>query len=347
MAQHDFGIVIGIDRYRDLDRLVGAVSDAGEFHRWMLEGGSVPEENAALITSPAKGRLGKPVHDQIDDDLTRLIELATKRGARRLYLYFAGHGLSAEESHVNLILANASKTLMNRGLDAQSYHRTLLEGRWFKELVCFYDCCRTVDTKARGLPPGFAPVEEQTRAGQGSGQSRAGTVTQYVLYAVLVGQRSVERRRGADQRGSGLFTRALLDGLRGGAAMPASQGGGFEVTTASLTEFIARELQDAGRRGALQEPAQDQAGTTRRIVLVTNVVPAPTRVTFRCAPDASEVVFLTHRSQPCGRSPVVNGCGFAELPPGLYSARVLPAQTIWTFQVGIGLPDVLDFTDEV
>src|SRR4051812_14344085 len=134
MADGDYGIAIGIDRYPALDRpLRGAVSDAEAFRDWLLGPAGVPAEQVALVTSPRRGR-ARPVQDEIDEWFDTLLDTAARRGGRRLYVYFAGHGYSTGHDHVNLLLANATERLLNRGLNASEYQAALRAGPFEEEV---------------------------------------------------------------------------------------------------------------------------------------------------------------------------------------------------------------------
>lgn len=101
MAKEDFAIVIGISRYPALEDLQGPVEDAKEFENWLITGAGVPITNIKLILSAEPPKRGnRPVQDEIDRAFRGIFKKAKKVRAQRLYVYFAGHGCSAEANHV-------------------------------------------------------------------------------------------------------------------------------------------------------------------------------------------------------------------------------------------------------
>jgi Caspase domain len=307
----DYAIVIGIDRYPDLNRpLKGAVADAEEFAQWVIGPGGVPEGQAKLITS--KRRRGKPVHDEIDDYFDMFLKAATERPARRLYVYFAGHGHSSGPNHVNLLMANATKRLLNRGLNAPKYHRALQKGP-FEQQLYFYDCCRGDDQRAIGAGPTFP-----------TWSSKGPIIVppmQVVYYAVLFGRRSIERVTvGGTMRG--LFTSALLEGLKGGAAV--WHGRGHAVTTASLKTFLDKRMKEkASDEGIRQTPFFQDQGVEQSIVLVDDVTPwsMPVEVSTHRA----ETQVVVARGNGLERPAEVRDMRARfELPPGIYNLASEP-----------------------
>src|SRR6266496_2585371 len=103
----NYAIAIGIDNYAIPEwGLDGAVQDALDFAQWALDHGDVPAQNLRLLLSPLPGRaLNLPAGvvpqsvKQATSQAIRQTIIDFKNGAgkkgKRLYLYFAGHGVSA------------------------------------------------------------------------------------------------------------------------------------------------------------------------------------------------------------------------------------------------------------
>jgi len=97
MPEHigHFALVVGIDHYPRFRSLKGARKDAEDFHAWLIDpdGGGVPAANVELVLS--KEDPVRPIHDDIDDALEKILFFKARGGGgnKRLYLYFSGHGL--------------------------------------------------------------------------------------------------------------------------------------------------------------------------------------------------------------------------------------------------------------
>src|SRR5687767_6799470 len=154
MTREDFALVIGITTYPRLGAsgsLEGPVKDATEFRDWLVQSAGVPDDQVKLILSDETDiTRARPVHDDIDDAFEEIFEKA-KQGARRLYVYFGGHGCSKAFSHVALLMANSTPS-SPRAINTTSYHEGLatLKGNLFPEQVFFYDCCRNFDRDVPG-----------------------------------------------------------------------------------------------------------------------------------------------------------------------------------------------------
>src|SRR5436305_5826513 len=101
-------LVIGLDEYVQQKslRLQGAVGDAISMAKWLVDhaGGAVPPSNVTLLTSPALTPpppelsgvvfVGSATSQTINQQLVDIPRKAAD-STDRLYLYFAGHGLTA------------------------------------------------------------------------------------------------------------------------------------------------------------------------------------------------------------------------------------------------------------
>src|SRR6185503_4317031 len=137
MAADDHAVIAGISHYPDpmVGSLQGSDLDANAFRAWLVDpaGGAVPEANIRFINSAAvQGPQGPPVAQPVqpwqarprEDDITRWFDelqgsaqgLPGRRIGRRLYIYFAGHGVVSKFAFqpllndAALLMANATKT---------------------------------------------------------------------------------------------------------------------------------------------------------------------------------------------------------------------------------------------
>lgn len=93
-------IVLGIDAYERPEwKLSAAVADAMRFARWALDHGGVVPENLTLLLSPEPGTTVDLPYEAatrgaIEDAITPFLR-GRADGDDRLYVYCAGHGVSA------------------------------------------------------------------------------------------------------------------------------------------------------------------------------------------------------------------------------------------------------------
>lgn len=250
-AGHDFGLVVGIDHYPRFRSLQGAAADAVAFHAWMCDpdGGGVAPAHARLITSAPEPPT--PLQDHVDEQVVELVQAADALGgARRLYVYFSGHGATCTggaSDDVALLLAKWSTTLARLALSSHRYCRALGGLGLFEEIAMFLDCCRTAVVGAVGMPPTFTC----TATSEGS-PARA-----FIAYATEAGRPAFER----PQEGVwyGTFTRRLL------AILKRSPRG---IEAAALKETLERELrEDAVQRAHVVNGLRGGSTFGRRGVL--------------------------------------------------------------------------------
>jgi hypothetical protein len=271
MAADDRAIVVGIGRYPGLSNLDGPENDAKSFRDWLIDpmGGALPPKpapNVNLILSsnyapPLSSVTAEPAIQAVFNAFDELRVLAEANGAggfkagRRLYAYFAGHGFEPQPDQPALLTANAAQGAYWH-IASRAWASWFRRACYFDEVLLFMDCCREVTFTF----PAFGPPYPD-RIGQGTAKWLAGFATQW-------GRKS--REKIIDNTSRGVFTTALLKGLRGGAAVDG------EITGASLKEYIASHIYDpltpAERAvvSQLQVPYVDwDAGVDKRFVIAT------------------------------------------------------------------------------
>jgi uncharacterized caspase-like protein len=306
LAERDFAVVIGIDNYApELRQLNGAVNDARAMHEWLLVTAGVPREHAWLVVSGKKP--DKPTHERVQQAFLELIARAEESDAnRRLYFYFAGHGCSADRDHANLLMANARLRQLGFGIDAREYQKQLLWNAWFPEQLFFYDCCRTHDHAALGASPSF-PIDKP--------QPGSSAVRQLAHYAAKWQQQSVERPTEEELKYRGLFSVALLDGLRGWAARPSLDGDDV-VTAASLRSYVQLRMRQLTEGKPIkQEPAI--LGDPADDLIIARVSQRRTTVRLIAPPAATEITVQEESGTPVGH-PTVDGVVTVELAARLH-----------------------------
>jgi hypothetical protein len=228
MSGADHAIVVGIARYPALGEggqpldLKGPLNDVEAVVGWLADpaGGDVPAEHIQVITSPppgapAAGRVPTPTVVELEEALQNLDRIAqasreAMRGeqvGRRLYIYMSGHGFSPARERGCLYAANARER-SGDNVHASAWLAWLQDAGYFREFVLWMDCCMNrmlfLPPRDPPLPPVNAPVPP--------GPSFVAFAAQRPLKAV---EASIPEDGG---RTHGLFTWALLEGLRGAAA---------------------------------------------------------------------------------------------------------------------------------
>lgn len=324
MQSGDFAVVVGINRYRSFPNLDGAVADAAAFKEWLQFGAQVPESNIQFIVTEDSD--ARPIVAEMEEAFDRIFDAAQHVNPRRLYVYFAGHGLSQAVEHIVLLAANASADRKNNGLNTREYHSTLASYAPFREQIFFYDCCRYYDWMAKGQRPLWTP--EYPR--------RIRDFAQFCFYAAGFQQGSHEKPIYDTRRG--LFTIALIEGLRGGAADSAT-GGGWSVTSLSLVEYVRRRVAELARQHhVIQHPCPLFYGRAHDLVIVDAV--QPRSVTF-LLPDTPGTITIRDKRF----TPVIDERAFAgpldiDLGPGRYMAEVAPGGARHIVEIDIDSTEV-------
>jgi len=150
----DFAIVVGINHYsQGIAALSGAINDCNLFCRWLLEPamGGLDSNNITYFQSVAGN--AQPIRSQIEDRLTEFFDHADMHGmprGRRLYLFFAGHGLvppPPDASGCALVMADARATLLRGLLGFRAADAMRMTGL-FEEVMLVMDCCAEVSGPA-------------------------------------------------------------------------------------------------------------------------------------------------------------------------------------------------------
>jgi hypothetical protein len=250
MGKNDWAIVVGIDTYFDssLPALKGPENDARAFYDWVTagDGGDVPESQALLVLSSKFPRPfaaladAKPTVKEIVELFDILRARAAKnaeegigyRAGDRVYLFFAGHGFapSHRQDQTALLVADADLNASQLSHILGTYMAdTLYFLRLFDEVFLFMDCCRSSSECAQLFMPygdDTAPDFDQVR--------------RFYAYGARAGKEARERDFG-EGTFHGIFTRTLLDGLRGAAYDPEEPA---RITAESLQNLLYNAYPD-------------------------------------------------------------------------------------------------------
>jgi hypothetical protein len=239
----DWAFVVGIQDYpgfvdRLKPRLQGPVNDALAFYQWVTAcppvGPGVPKENAKLIVQTcARTRPPStpfPSQHDIEHEFQTYWKLAQankaqmlgEKAGHRLYLYLAGHGIDlAGSAGPGLFTADAGPGKRVRHIPGKCYADWFYRAAYFDEVLLFMDCCRDYSplTAARTLP------WDEKVCSNPDGKYFYGFGTKWNKPA---------RERAFDGKVHGVFTKALLEGLKGDASDPVTN----LVTAASLARYL-------------------------------------------------------------------------------------------------------------
>ena len=231
----DYALVVGIDDYPRYRPLKGAVKDAEDFVNWLCKeptGGCIPTGNCKPIFSAAKPLA--PLQDQIDEAFDAIFSSIPKGTmARRLYLYFSGHGMAESNLITDLCLANWAEKFPNRALSAEQYLEAVLKLGKFEQIIMLLDCCRVRMVAMQGHSPDFivpSPGKDAPKA-----RYFLANATEFLNSSYEAATESKAQTDAPMVRG--YFTRALLAALRGEAAI--APGG---VPASRLKDYLEKNV---------------------------------------------------------------------------------------------------------
>jgi hypothetical protein len=249
ITTNDFAVVIGISRYPQLSNLKNPVRNALAFAEWLTDpsGGALPPKNLKLVISNENspdGDSAGPIQDDVDVAFRSLLGLPrTVQIGRRLYIYMAGHGYRSNSDQVALLLADASPTLMH-SIATRAYADYIRQAGVFSEIVLFVDCDPAALSTGHLSPPPPFPrsIDSQSARPASVFYAFASTRGGASISSASISSAAVSSTNKQIIE-DGLFSRALLEGLRGAAA--ASDG---SVTSDALREYAAQRVRELGGR---------------------------------------------------------------------------------------------------
>jgi uncharacterized caspase-like protein len=261
-VEGDWAVVVGVDRYAGevAERaLRGPNRDARAFADWLLAGGGVPADHLRVIPSSFSAR-PLPSRQDVSDALWDVRNAVLAGGGRRLWLYFAGHGVEIARDGRNepvLLTARAERGRWTEHIPGPTTADWFRLSGLFEEVVLVMDCCRTLAEQV-GVLRLFDDAEEATDR----------KTRWFFALATRWSRVARERAFPPDDAVRGVFTSALLEGLAGRAADTTGR-----VTDRSLAEWLYTRVE------AIQ-PGQ-------RPDLRYDTDPAATIVLAQVAPPAS------------------------------------------------------------
>lgn len=323
MSRQDFAIVIGICDYAHLELLDGALEDAKHLRNWLLTFGEVPEDHLQFVVSDTE-KPGEPTMAAIEAAFDEVLKIAyAEGGARRLYVYFAGHGLSEAVSRLSLLAADARIENLGRAINSQCYQDALGELPLFPEQIFWYDCCRFYDRRGSG----HGPTWSRSNVPQSPYDLK-----QMIHYGASFNHAASERPYFGITRG--IFTQALLEGLEGAAARIINGNG--VVVAGDLGRFITLRVEELARQVHLSQiPEPRYIGDPDAFVIVESVVPAEQRIEIAVGAGPGELCVRDEALREVKRQVIADGDDIVvlNLLPGLYEIERIPQQRRKLLQV--------------
>jgi hypothetical protein len=295
------------------DDLCGPDNDAKAVYDWLVDkkGGGLQPENVKLIRSAdftSDSTDPQPDSGRINHALDTWLNEQTKGASLdRLYLYFSGHGFAPRLEEAALFTAESTMTLQEY-VYATSWVRFFRMANRFRETVLWMDRCMNYQL--------LIPVAEVARPTPGTGVpgpafTALAAQTKSALEATFYGQVH------------GVFTWALLKGLRGGATDDCGR-----ITADSLRRFLLTVMPEFLPDDAKNSTAVDLYPFIRAddgIVFCTQPDPPKFRVELTLPPAAvgKELHLWTGRPLRCAVSETLTSSTWqGHLVRGLYMAEV-------------------------
>ncbi len=344
MAQDDWAIVVGVQFYPGLSNLDGPVNDAKEVYEWLIsdQGGQVPPGQVALITSPQYNpplpppQNAEPKLSTVQEAFDHLLYAAEENAARgngrrvgrRLYIYMSGHGCAPRLNDTALLTANATRTIVGYHILGKLYADWFLRSNYFDEVVLLMDCCRESYPQA---PPNIPPYIDITGA-DALDKSK-------LFYGFATKWSRVSRERPMpDGHVHGVFTFALLEGLKGAACNPANG----QITAASLGDYLYTNVknflkpEDLADPEIPKDPDIDYDKNPADPFIIATVVQIPkykVSINLPASAAGKKAEILTDKFQLVDSTNAVPPAWQVQLTRGMYMAQVLADGLQESFEV--------------
>ncbi|MDJ0753353.1 MAG: caspase family protein [Ardenticatenaceae bacterium] len=287
----DIAIVLGVNNYpATIGPLQGAVNDANDFIKWLIDpnGGNLPEENVHLIQE-SEDLTAVNISNKIEEVMLEKSEFLDSPVARRLYLFFSGHGISHDSEEAWLLLPKATAANYHlHSIPGKESAKALVESALFDEVILVMDCCRN-QLQWRQIPPMALFVPDPI--------PRTPTKHCYA-FAAAWGEKASEAdldSAPASNQFSGLFTTVLLRGLQGEAKT--DQNG--NITADTLGDYIKMKLPELAKEHKVEpQSAQVHAPEGKQIIFVALDETQKTTVEVTLPPGTTNRQWLASGSIP-------------------------------------------------
>ena len=261
LAAEKYALLVGINDYQnDIGALKYCVADVEAFGQALIQLAAYKPRNIHLMTD----RMSGPDLPEANNVILRLENLSAQLQARdSLIFYFAGHGISTPDQSYLLALDSdtASARILKRSAIPLQEVREILSEVKAQQLLTIIDACREDPTAGRSnrdnlLSQDFArAVKVQPGVGR-SGQPAVSAT----LYACSVGERAYEWA----EKGHGVFSYYLLQGLKGEAANVEG-----DVSINDLAAYTQQKVERwaAEEKGKKQRPWLSMEGGAKLVLV--------------------------------------------------------------------------------
>jgi caspase domain-containing protein len=328
---NDWAIVVGVRRYPGISDLDGSEHDAEDFRNWLVDpaGGAVPPTQVKLILSSQFTDPSTPTNTEVERAFEWLDDEAEKnrnngderKVGRRLYLYFSGHGYAPSRDDAALLMANATPRRSGNHIAGRLWAEWFYEAGYFEEIALFMDCCRDSYTTV-GMRP--AHLNRVLNTNGINDRKR------FYAYGTEWDRKAWERLNLTDNKVHGIFTTALLSGLRGQAADKTTG----QITAASLKSYLYQNMcsflsaEEQNNPDISKEPhVLDQTKPTAPMIFAQIAVADVKKVKVSIHVPAADVgktagIFGNDDATPIQSEQNVPAIWEVELPKGLYEVRL-------------------------
>ncbi len=231
-----YALLVGINDYpNDISPLRYCVADVVAFRDALVNVAGFEKDNVYLMTDDMDGQM-QPTNINI---VKRLDILSQRiKAGDTLVFYFSGHGIVNDGSSFLLAVNSDTSTQNTLEMSAVPLDRVskILSSVKAQQLLTVIDACRNNPETGRSgedniLTDDFSKGFKIRRSSSSNGQPSVSAT----LYACNVGERAYEW----SEKGHGVFSYYLLEGLNGKAAN--SQG---QVTVTGLAEYTQSKVVD-------------------------------------------------------------------------------------------------------
>ncbi len=307
------GIFVGVNNFD----LKYAAEDAKR--QAEIFGGTFNYETAVFstdVTNDPSKRTWKPTKSNLETQIPNI--LSTAGPSDTVIVSFSGHGVLDEDGAGYLVPQDASLDFLINGSLSLKWLRDQLRACRADTKLLLLDCCHAGAEKGIGVRVRAAAVGELAR------RLRDESGLQ-ILASCRASQKSFE----LPQKGQGLFTHFLIEGLLHGADLPPQD---RRITISELESYVSRHVTNYADRqlNVDQTPVRivDKAGVLQDAIIATWADPK-LREVWKFASHAKEAVALKAVA-------VSADGGIATYVPVFWNGRAKAhAPTVWDLNAGV------------
>jgi len=324
----DFAILVGIKTYpkaAKLTPLKGPHHDLDRIEKWLLTsksaGGAGLDSKCILRLTETANTNGNAQLSDIKTAVLAVKELAkaqrpgeSRPWARRLYLYFAGHGVFPPQAdHFNwfetaFLAEDWQPDLAGQYIPVFELSLFLMQAGYFEEIVVITDACRSKM---------LATVPKQSISFTLDPNPEGKVSRLLVCYAASPNEFAAEHN--FDGTDNGVFTKALSEAL---VAAPRNASG--QLTRAELKDFVSKRVPKLLEKYEQQNPRFEVVAEGERIILAEGrPAELDIRITFANGAYNSDIIMRDAHFAEAARIPAGTTAAFStSQPPGEYLLEI-------------------------